>query len=170
MIHLCVYSFRSLEELSLKGNKVTIAPNYRGFTKHLIASLKQLDGKSLYLRDGNRCPGYGVRFECMHTVNDVDTETVMTQINSHCSVSTQGIPPAAAHVCVSDFRCWLFHIHLTHSFLTYATPHLLLTTLSLSFFLSPSLFFSLSPSLSLFPSLSPSLSLSLSCCCTIAVF
>ena len=79
---------------------MTIASNYRGFTKHLISTLKQLDGKSLYLRDGNRCPGYGARFECKNTVDDVDTETVMTQMNSHRSVSSVGtnIPPAAAHV------------------------------------------------------------------------
>mmetsp|Transcript_27029 Transcript_27029/g.50529 ORF Transcript_27029/g.50529 Transcript_27029/m.50529 type:complete len:893 (-) Transcript_27029:266-2944(-) len=90
----------ALEDLSLKGNKVTLAPNYRGFTKHLIASLKKLDGKALYLRDGNRCPGYGVRFECKNTVHQSDAESVMTMINSHLSVTTQGtnIPPAAAHL------------------------------------------------------------------------
>jgi hypothetical protein len=98
-----VVNCRALEELSLKGNKVTIAPNYRGFTKHLIASLKKLDGKALYLRDGNRCPGYGVRFECKNTVHHSDADSVMTMINSHLSVSTQGtnIPPAAAHVSLS---------------------------------------------------------------------
>lgn len=69
----------------------------------MLSSLKQLDGKSLYSRDGNRCPGYGVIFECKTAVDDVDTESVMTQINSHLSVSTVGggnIPPQAAHVRV----------------------------------------------------------------------
>ena len=97
---MCMSS--ALEELSLRGNKVTVAPSYRGFTKHLIASLKILDGKPLYQKDGNRCPGYGVRYSCMNNMSDGDAETVMTTLNSHLSVSSgPSVPPAAAHVSIA---------------------------------------------------------------------
>lgn len=75
----------SLEELSLVDNKVMQAPNYRGALKHLIETLKVLDGKPLYFRDGNRCPGYGVRFECRHTVNNVDPKSVLCRLNNQNS-------------------------------------------------------------------------------------
>jgi len=59
----------SLEELSLVGNSIINIPNYRGTLKHLIASLKYLDGSPLFFRDGNRSGGYGVKFECRKTLS-----------------------------------------------------------------------------------------------------
>jgi Leucine-rich repeat (LRR) protein len=54
----------SLQDLNLIGNEVTSLPNYSGALKHLISSLKYLDGEPLYFKDGNRSGGYTVRYDC----------------------------------------------------------------------------------------------------------
>lgn len=54
----------SLQELNLLGNEVTSYPNYSGALKHLISSLKYLDGEPLYFKDGNRSGGYSIKYDC----------------------------------------------------------------------------------------------------------
>lgn len=54
---------RQLEELKLDGNPITEIPKYRGAVKHLITSLKHLDGSSIFFSDGNRSAGYGVKHQ-----------------------------------------------------------------------------------------------------------
>jgi hypothetical protein len=52
----------SLEDLNLIGNEITSQPNYSGALKHLISSLKYLDGEPLYFKDGHRS-GYTIRYD-----------------------------------------------------------------------------------------------------------
>lgn len=53
-----------MSELDLTGNDIIALPNYSGALKHLIVSLKTLDGEPLYFKDGNRANGYGVKYNC----------------------------------------------------------------------------------------------------------
>jgi hypothetical protein len=54
----------SLKDLNLLGNEITSHPSYSGTLKHLIVSMKYLDGEALYFKDGNRSSGYGVKYDC----------------------------------------------------------------------------------------------------------
>jgi hypothetical protein len=73
---------RKLEDLKLNGNPVTDLPKYRGAVKHLIASLKHLDGSSIFFSDGNRSSGYGVRHQ--------------SKVNQHTGNTTRQLSPEHA--------------------------------------------------------------------------
>jgi hypothetical protein len=54
----------ALSDLNLLGNEITAHPSYSGTLKHLLVSMKYLDGEPLYFKDGNRSSGYGVKYDC----------------------------------------------------------------------------------------------------------